>query len=99
MRIMPGRRAPPPARARDRSRGFQPAVQVHPDETARHRADETVSKTRSRTMLILEASPLLTLSTWVPFVTPAPLWDYWWALLLPLLAAVAVVYKCTKRGR
>jgi hypothetical protein len=39
------------------------------------------------------------LRTWVPFVTPAPLWDYWWALLFPLLAAVAVVYKCTKRGR
>ena len=49
-------------------------------------------------MFILHASSLL-LSTWVPFVTPAPLWDYWWALIFPLLAAVAVVYKCTKRGR
>jgi hypothetical protein len=49
-------------------------------------------------MFIPDASSFI-LSTWVPFVTPAPLWDYWWALLLPLLAAVAVVYKCTKRGQ
>ena len=34
---------------------------------------------------------------WRPFVTPAPLWDVWWVLLFPLLAAVAIVYKSTKR--
>ncbi len=48
-------------------------------------------------MFILEPSFLVVLPGWVPFVTPAPIWDYWWLLLLPLLAAVAVVYKCTKR--
>ena len=36
------------------------------------------------------------LASWRPFVTPAPLWDYWWLLLFPLLAAVAIIYKCTK---
>ena len=35
-------------------------------------------------------------ASWRPFVTPAPLWDYWWLLLFPVLAAVAIVYKCTK---
>lgn len=36
-------------------------------------------------------------SGWRPFMTPAPLWDVWWVLLFPLLAAVAIVYKSTKR--
>lgn len=36
------------------------------------------------------------LAAWRPFVTPAPLWDYWWLLAFPLLASVALVYKCTK---
>ena len=49
-------------------------------------------------MFILHPSSSI-LGAWVPFVTPAPVWDYWWALVFPLLAAVAVVYKCTKRGR
>ena len=38
-------------------------------------------------------------SSWVPFVTPAPLWGVWWVLLFPLLAGVAIVYKNTKCRR
>lgn len=38
----------------------------------------------------------VTHTAWRPFVTPAPIWDYWWLLLFPLLASVAIVYKCTK---
>jgi len=30
---------------------------------------------------------------WVPFKLPAPIWDYWYLLLLPLCLAVAIVYK------
>lgn len=41
-------------------------------------------------------SPDFLLASWRPFITPAPLWDYWWLLLFPLLASVAIVYKCTK---
>ena len=33
---------------------------------------------------------------WVPFVTPLPMWGYWWILLLPILLVVAVVYKTVK---
>ncbi len=36
------------------------------------------------------------LSAWTPFVTPAPLWDVWWILLVPLVVAVAIVYKTIK---
>lgn len=36
---------------------------------------------------------------WRPFVTPAPLWDVWWLLLIPLVAGVAAVYKTTKCRR
>lgn len=43
-------------------------------------------------------SAVIPLAEWLPFVTPAPVWDYWWVLLLPLLLAVAVVYKSTKRA-
>lgn len=28
-----------------------------------------------------------------PFVTPAPVWDYWPLLLLPLCLGIAIVYK------
>jgi hypothetical protein len=31
-----------------------------------------------------------------PFVNPMPIWDYWYVLILPLAAAVAVVYKAIK---
>ncbi|MFT3785588.1 MAG: hypothetical protein QM770_05415 [Tepidisphaeraceae bacterium] len=31
-----------------------------------------------------------------PFVTPLPIWDYWFALLVPLCIGVAVVYKSAK---
>lgn len=56
------------------------------------------------TILILAPrfSFLASSATWIPFVTPAPLWDYWWILLFPLLAGVAVVYKsikCRRMGR
>lgn len=30
---------------------------------------------------------------WAPFVEPMPVWDYWWVLLVPLCAGLAVVYK------
>jgi hypothetical protein len=31
-----------------------------------------------------------------PFLQPMPVWDYWYLLLLPLVIAVAVVYKAIK---
>lgn len=33
---------------------------------------------------------------YTPFVSPMPIWDYWYVLLLPLSAAVAVVYKAIR---
>jgi hypothetical protein len=37
---------------------------------------------------------MIPLAEWTPFVTPPPgLWDYWPALLLPLVVAVSIVYK------
>lgn len=33
---------------------------------------------------------------WHPFLTPMPVWDYWFWLLLPLALGVAVAYKTTK---
>jgi hypothetical protein len=36
------------------------------------------------------------LAAYVPFLRPLPVWDYWPLLLLPLVAAVAIVYKCVK---
>jgi hypothetical protein len=39
---------------------------------------------------------VISLAGWVPFVTPAPIWDWWSFLLLPVLLAVAVAYKATK---
>jgi len=38
----------------------------------------------------------LPLAGWVPFVTPLPIWSFWWVLLFPLIVAVAVVYKAVK---
>lgn len=34
--------------------------------------------------------------SYTPLVHPAPLWDYWVWLLIPLCAAVATVYKTIK---
>lgn len=31
-----------------------------------------------------------------PFMQPLPVWDYWYLLLVPLCAGVAVVYKAIK---
>ncbi len=31
-----------------------------------------------------------------PFVQPAPLWDYWAWLLVPLCLGIAIVYKCVR---
>ena len=31
-----------------------------------------------------------------PFVSPLPLWDYWYLLILPLCLAVSIVYKAMK---
>ena len=36
------------------------------------------------------------LLAYVPFLTPLPVWSYWPALLFPLCAIVAVVYKSIK---
>ncbi len=36
--------------------------------------------------------------SYVPFVTPLPVWNYWPALLFPLCAIVAIVYKSIKCG-
>jgi len=33
-----------------------------------------------------------------PFVAPLPVWNYWYLLLLPLVAAIAVVYKSIRCG-
>ncbi|MGB7160958.1 MAG: hypothetical protein WBD40_23050 [Tepidisphaeraceae bacterium] len=38
----------------------------------------------------------MTLLAFVPFLTPLPMWDYWPALLFPLCAIVATVYKSIK---
>ena len=31
-----------------------------------------------------------------PFIYPLPIWDYWPVLILPLAAAVSIVYKSVK---
>lgn len=49
-------------------------------------------------MITILLEPLAGL-LWRPFVTPAPLWDLWWLLLIPLVAGVAIVYKTTKCRR
>ncbi len=36
--------------------------------------------------------------SFTPFLTPLPLWAYWPALLFPLCAIVAIVYKSIKCG-
>jgi len=36
------------------------------------------------------------LLAYTPLVTPLPLWNYWAWLLLPLCAAVSIVYKTIK---
>ncbi len=33
---------------------------------------------------------------YVPFIYPLPVWDYWPWLILPLAAAVSIVYKSVK---
>ena len=34
-----------------------------------------------------------------PFIQPAPLWDHWPWLLLPLALGISIVYKCVKCDR
>ena len=34
--------------------------------------------------------------TYVPFIYPLPIWDYWPWLIVPLCAGVAIVYKSVK---
>ena len=36
------------------------------------------------------------LLAYTPFVNPLPVWDYWYLLILPLAAAVSIVYKAIK---
>ncbi len=40
----------------------------------------------------------LMILAYTPFLSPLPIWDYWPALLFPLCAIVAVVYKSIKCG-
>ena len=44
--------------------------------------------------LTVAAAP--TFPAWQPFHTAMPVWGYWFWLLIPLCAGVAVVYKTTK---
>lgn len=47
--------------------------------------------------LLLAAAPAASTGYgWRPFLTPMPVWDYWFWLLLPLALGVAVAYKTTK---
>ena len=46
--------------------------------------------------LLTAHSSTLASASWAPFITPAPLWNVWWVLLVPLVVAVAVVYKTIK---
>lgn len=39
---------------------------------------------------------LLSAIEWKPFLTPAPVWDYWYLLLIPLVIGVSIVYKSIK---
>jgi hypothetical protein len=32
----------------------------------------------------------------LPFRTPAPVWDHWYLLAIPLTLGIAVVYKCVR---
>ena len=33
---------------------------------------------------------------YTPFLSPLPVWDWWYLLLLPLCVAVSIVYKSVK---
>lgn len=44
------------------------------------------------TILLADVAP----GAWRPFVTPAPIWDWWPVLLIPLVVGIAVIYKATK---
>ena len=43
----------------------------------------------------MTAGPGLPLA-WVPFVTPLPVWEVWYLLLIPMALCVAVAYKSVK---
>jgi hypothetical protein len=45
---------------------------------------------------ILATSTVAGAVSWKPFLTPMPVWDYWFWLLVPLALGVALAYKCTK---
>jgi len=34
--------------------------------------------------------------SYIPFLRPLPIWNYWYLLLFPLCAGVAIVYKSIK---
>ena len=36
---------------------------------------------------------MCSLAAFEPFVQPAPVWDYWYLLALPIVAALSIVYK------
>lgn len=38
----------------------------------------------------------MSLLAYTPLIDPLPMWDYWMWLIVPLSAAVAVVYKSIK---
>ena len=50
-------------------------------------------------LLKMATTVLAQSSGYVPFLRPLPVWDYWYLLLLPLCAGVAVVYKSIKCKR
>ncbi|MBC8106613.1 MAG: hypothetical protein H7Z14_08495 [Anaerolineae bacterium] len=37
-----------------------------------------------------------TSTTYRPFITPLPVWDYWILLLIPLCLGVSIVYKAIR---
>lgn len=43
-------------------------------------------------------SQFISILAYTPFVTPLPVWDYWMALLLPLIVLFSVGYKAIKCG-
>ena len=50
-------------------------------------------------MLFAILHPLSSILSYTPFIHPLPVWDYWYLLILPLAAAVSVVYKSIKLER
>jgi hypothetical protein len=39
---------------------------------------------------------MVTILAYTPFASPLPIYNYWWALLFPLLIGIAIAYKGVK---